>query len=242
MEKILLEARSINMRYGNNHVLTDINLSLKQGRIYGFIGENGAGKTTLLRIITGLTLPTSGEIVLFGKSATKDLEAMRRRIGSIIEAPALYLEYSAETNLKLQGVLVGNSDKGDIERVLRLVNLWGSKAKKVKNFSMGMKQRLGIALSLIGNPQILILDEPVNGLDPKGIADLRQLLQKLNEEHNITIMLSSHILNEMYLLANDYIIIHNGQIVETLTRESLDSTNTSLEEYYFEVTGGARNE
>jgi len=174
-----------------------------------------------LRIITGLALPTAGELAIFGKTAKRELEAGRRQIGSTIEDPALHLEFTAEKNLELQRILVGNPDRGVIERTLQLVGLWDSRAKKVKNFSMGMKQRLGIALSLIGNPQMLILDEPVNGLDPKGIADLRLILQKLNEEQKITILISSHILNELYLLATDYIIIHKGRIIETLTHDEL---------------------
>jgi ABC-2 type transport system ATP-binding protein len=221
MDNILIETRAIGMRYGNSHALANVNLSIRQGNIYGFIGENGAGKTTLLRIITGLAMPTSGELFLFGKSANRDLEAGRRRIGSTIEAPALYLEYTAEKNLELQRILLGNPDKSIIEKTLQLVGLSDVKDKKVKDFSMGMKQRLGIALSLIGNPHLLILDEPVNGLDPKGIADLRMILQKLNEEQKITILISSHILNELYLLATDYIIIHKGRIVETLTHDEL---------------------
>jgi len=221
VENILLETRAIGMRYGDFDALTKINLTLRQGRIYGFIGENGAGKTTFLRVITGLAIPTSGELSLFGKTAKRGLEAGRRQIGSTIEEPALHLEYTAEMNLELQRVLLGNPDKGVIEQVLRLVGLWDNKAKKVKDFSMGMKQRLGIALSMIGNPQMLILDEPVNGLDPKGIADVRSILQKLNKEQKITILMSSHILNELYLLATDYIIIHKGRIIKTLTHEEL---------------------
>ena len=221
MENILLETRAIGMRYGNSHALANVNLSIRQGHIYGFIGENGAGKTTLLRIITGLAMPTSGELFLFGKSANRDLETGRRRIGSTIEAPALYPGYTAEKNLDLQRILVGNPDKGLIEKTLRLVGLSDAKDKKVKDFSMGMKQRLGTALSLVGNPHLLILDEPINGLDPKGIADFRLILQKLNEEQKITILISSHILKELYLLATDYIIIHKGCIIETLTHDEL---------------------
>ncbi|MGL6197481.1 MAG: ATP-binding cassette domain-containing protein [Lachnospiraceae bacterium] len=222
MKNIILETRAINKRYGNTNALENISISLYQGHIYGFIGENGAGKSTLLRIITGLSVPTSGEVFLFGKSNKSDLEAGRRQIGSTVEAPALYPDYSAEKNLELQRILVGNPDKGIIEKTLQLVGLSDCKTKKAKNFSTGMKQRLGIALSLVGNPQILILDEPINGLDPKGIADLRVVLQKLNAEHKLTILISSHILNELHLLATDYIIINKGKIIEDISHEELE--------------------
>lgn len=222
METVILETHAINKRYGSVNVLDNINISLKQGHIYGFIGDNGAGKSTLLRIITGLTIPTSGDLLLFGKGSAPDLEAGRRQIGSIVEAPAFYPDYTAEKNLDVQRILVGNPDKRIIEKTLQLVGLSDSKEKKVKHFSMGMKQRLGIALSLVGNPQLLILDEPINGLDPKGIVDLRVVLQKLNAEHKITILISSHILSELHLLATDYIIIHKGKIIDTMTHDELE--------------------
>lgn len=222
MERVILETHAINKRYGSVNVLDNINISLKQGHIYGFIGDNGAGKSTLLRIITGLTIPTSGDLLLFGKGSAPDLEAGRRQIGSIVEAPAFYPDYTAEKNLDVQRILVGNPDKRIIEKTLQLVGLSDSKEKKVKHFSMGMKQRLGIALSLVGNPQLLILDEPINGLDPKGIVDLRVVLQKLNAEHKITILISSHILSELHLLATDYIIIHKGKIIDTMTHDELE--------------------
>ena len=222
MENIILETHGIHKKYKNSIALDDVNLSLFQGHIYGFIGENGAGKTTLLRIITGLSVPTSGELILFGKTSRKEIESCRRQIGSTIESPALYPNYTAAKNLDLQRILVGNPDKEIVEKTLKLVGLEDSGNKKVKSFSMGMKQRLGIALSLLGNPSILILDEPVNGLDPKGIIDLRIVLQKLNKEQNISILISSHILSELFLLATDYIIIHKGKIIDNLTHKELE--------------------
>lgn len=222
METTIIETHAINKRYGDTNVLENICISLFHGHIYGFIGENGAGKSTLLRIITGLTIPTSGELLLFGKGSLADLETGRRQIGSTVEAPALYPNYTAEKNLELQRILVGNPDKEMIETTLRIVGLSDSKGKKVKDFSMGMKQRLGIALSLVGNPQMLILDEPVNGLDPKGIVELRAVLQRLNAEQRITILISSHILSELHLLATDYIIIHKGKIIDTVTHKELE--------------------
>jgi len=223
MENIDLKTYAVSKKYGNVYALQNIDITLHQGRIYGFIGENGAGKTTLLRIIAGLTFSTGGELVLFGKSTPRELKTVRRQLGSTIETPALYPNYTAERNLEIQRILVGNSDKSIVGKVLGLVGLADSHNKRIKDFSMGMKQRLGIALSLVGNPQMLILDEPINGLDPKGIADLRVMLQKLNAEQKITILISSHILSELYLLATDYIIIDNGKIVETLTHEELEA-------------------
>ena len=222
MENIVLQTCAINKKYGSHYALHNVDISLQLGHIYGFIGENGAGKTTLLRIISGLTFPTTGELVLFEQSTVKELEAGRRLLGSTIESPAFHPNYSAKRNLELQRILVGNPDKNIAEHLLQLVGLSDCGSKRVKDFSMGMKQRLGIALSLVGNPKMLILDEPINGLDPKGIADLREILQRLNAEQKITILLSSHILSELYLLATDYIIIHEGKILESLTHEKLE--------------------
>lgn len=223
MEDIVLQTQSISKRYGTDYALEDVSISLLQGHIYGFIGANGAGKTTLLRIITGLTFPTSGELMLFGKESSSELRMARKHIGSIIESPAFYPNYTAVKNLELQRILVGNPDKDMVRKNLQMVGLEDSGNKKVKDFSLGMKQRLGIALSLMGNPKILILDEPINGLDPKGISELRIILKKLNSDRKITILISSHILNELYLLATDYIIIDKGRIIEAQTHEELDA-------------------
>lgn len=221
-EKIILQTHNLTMKFGNFTALDNINLTLYEKHIYGFIGENGAGKTTLMRILTGLLYPVSGTFTLFGKNGNREIEHARRLIGSTIEAPVLYPNYTAYQNLELQRILVGNPNKNICDEMLRLVDLYEVRNKKVHKFSMGMKQRLSIALALVGKPRFLILDEPINGLDPKYIAALRGILKRLNEEQNITLFLSSHILNELYLLATDYIIIHGGKIVDTLTHEELD--------------------
>ena len=170
---------------------------------------------------------------------------MRRHIGSTIEAPALYLEYSAYRNLELQRILIGNPDKEICDKLLGMVGLTEVKDKKAGKFSMGMKQRLSIAMALVGKPRLLILDEPINGLDPKNISELRSLLKRLNEENDVTLFLSSHILNELYLLATDYYIIHKGRIIKSITHDELDKklsvTGQSLEEYFLSVTGGDSN-
>lgn len=222
MEDIILQTYGISVKYGNFSALDDVSIRLKNKHIYGFIGENGAGKTTLMRVLTGLLYPTSGSFSLFGKDEPGDILKMRRHIGSTIEAPALYPEYSAYRNLELQRILIGNPDKGVCDKLLEMVGLAQVRDKKVRKFSMGMKQRLSIAMALVGKPRLLMLDEPINGLDPKNISELRSMLKRLNEENNVTLFLSSHILNELYLLATDYYIIHKGRIIQSLTHEELD--------------------
>lgn len=223
MDTTILQTNNLTVRFGRHTVLDNINIELKEKHIYGFIGENGAGKTTLMRVFTGLLYPSEGSFSLFGKNSPADILKMRKYIGSTIEAPALYPEYTAWQKLELQRVLMGNPDKNVCDELLKLVNLYDERSKKVRKFSMGMKQRLGIAMALVGKPKLLILDEPINGLDPKNISELRILLKKLNEEKNVTLFISSHILNELYLLASDYFIIHKGKIIEALTHEQLDA-------------------
>ncbi|MCM1190010.1 MAG: ABC transporter ATP-binding protein [bacterium] len=222
MENVILQTRNISKSYRHFKALDDVSVTLKAGHIYGLIGENGAGKTTLMRVLTGLLYPTGGTFSLFGKTEPSDIQKMRRYIGSIIEAPALYPEYSAYRNLELQRILIGNPDKGICDRLLETVGLTEVRNKKVRKFSMGMKQRLGIAMALVGKPRLLILDEPINGLDPKNISELRNLLKRLNKENDVTLLLSSHILNELYLLATDYYFIHRGKIIESLTHDELE--------------------
>lgn len=221
MENVILHTRNLVKSYRRFKALDDISITLKTGHIYGFIGENGAGKTTLMRILTGLLYPTSGSFSLFGKDEPSDILKMRRQIGSTIEAPALYPEYSAYRNLELQRILIGNPDREICDRLLGMVGLTEVRDMKVRRLSMGMKQRLSIAMALVGKPRLLILDEPINGLDPKNISELRSLLKKLNEENGVTLFLSSHILNELFLLATDYYIIHKGKIIESLTHDEL---------------------
>lgn len=223
MEKFVLQTENLTKKYGTYTVLDNVSISLEKKHIYGFIGENGAGKSTFMKIVTGLTYPTSGTYSIMGKESSCEREKMRRHIGSMIEEPALYPNYTILQNLELQRTLVGNPDKSASDKVLEMVDLSDAKNKKVHTLSMGMKQRLSIAMALIGNPQILILDEPINGLDPKNIVALRNLLQKLNEEKNITIFISSHILSELYLLATDYIFIHKGKIIDVITHDELEA-------------------
>lgn len=223
MENVILQTNNITKSYHGFKALDDISISLKAGHIYGFIGENGAGKTTFMRILTGLSLPTDGNYSILGKEDHKEIQTVWRRIGSTIDEPTLYPEFSAYRNLEIQRILIGTPDRSVCDELLKLLDLYDVRNKKVKKLSMGMKQRLGIALSLVGKPELLILDEPVNGLDPKNISTLRVLLKKLNEERGITMLISSHILSELYLLATDFIIIHKGKIIEILSHEQLEA-------------------
>ncbi|WP_223376485.1 ATP-binding cassette domain-containing protein [Schnuerera sp. xch1] len=221
LDEYILQTFGLTKQYGNNTAVYNVNMKIKKGDIYGFIGRNGAGKTTTIRMITGLVTPTKGEIELFSQKGEKNIKAGRPRLGSIIEHPALYPDFTAFENMKLRGKLLGIPDKKVINSILGTVGLSDVGKKKVKNFSLGMRQRLGLALALLGNPDFLILDEPINGLDPEGIVEMRKLLKKLNEEQGITILISSHILGELSKLATRYGVINNGTLVEEFTDKEL---------------------
>jgi len=203
-------------------VLDGVSFAIERGKIYGFIGENGAGKTTAIRILAGLSAADQGEIEILGQSESKQLEVTRRKIGIIVEKPILYDSLSAADNMNMQCILYGQKNADILPQLLEKVGFANVKKKKVKDFSLGMKQRLGIAMALVQEPKLLILDEPVNGLDPMGMVDIRELLKSLNKEYGITVIISSHILTELYQLATDYIIIHKGKIMELLTVEELN--------------------
>ncbi|HCY67301.1 MAG TPA: bacitracin ABC transporter ATP-binding protein [Firmicutes bacterium] len=213
----IIETEGLTKRYGKRLCVNNISIHIAKGDIYGFIGRNGAGKTTAMRLILGLARPTSGKIKLFNSN---DLNAQRKKIGSLIEAPGLYKRCSALENMKRFSILYGGDDK-EIEELLSFVGLNGVGNKKVGQFSLGMKQRLGIAIALLGNPEVLILDEPVNGLDPAGIKEVRDLLLKLNKEKNVTIMISSHLLDELAKITTKYGIINNGVLVEEIDAQKL---------------------
>lgn len=220
LSEILLETRNLSKHYGHHKAVDNVNMHIKKGAIYGFIGRNGAGKTTCLKMISGLSKPTYGEIEMFGYRGT-DLEKVRTRIGCLIEAPGLYGNMTAYENLNIKCKLLGIKQKGYIEDILDIIGLNNVEKKKTKHFSLGMKQRLGIGLALIGEPDLLILDEPINGLDPQGIAEIRDTIQRLQKEKNMTICIASHILEELSKIATDYGIIHNGSLLQELTRDEL---------------------
>ena len=220
LSELLLETRSLTKQYGTYKAVNGVNMHIKKGAIYGFIGRNGAGKTTCLKMISGLSTPSYGEIAMFGYEG-KDLQKVRSRVGCLIEAPGLYGNMSAYDNLNIKCKLFGIKKKGYIEEILKTVGLSDVGNKKTKHFSLGMKQRLGIGLALVGEPDLLILDEPINGLDPQGIVEVRETIQKLQKEYNMTICISSHILEELSKIATDYGIIHNGSLLQELTRDEL---------------------
>lgn len=220
LSELLLSTNGLTKQYGHHKAVDKVNLHIKKGAIYGFIGRNGAGKTTCLKMISGLARPTAGEIEMFGCKG-KELERIRSRVGCLIEAPGLYGNMNAYTNLKIKCELFGIRKKGYIEDILETVGLEGVGKKKTKHFSLGMKQRLGIGLALVGEPDLLVLDEPINGLDPQGIAEVRDTIQRLRDERNMTILISSHILEELSKIATDYGIIHNGSLLQELTSEEL---------------------
>lgn len=216
----VLRTKSLTKNYDNKKVLNQMNINIKKGEIYGLIGKNGAGKTTLIRLILGLAVPTAGEIELF---EDENLDAQRKRIGSIVEHPAIYPNMSAFDNLEVYRKLLGIPDKSSISNVLSKVGLQDTGKKKAEKFSLGMKQRLGIAIALLGNPDFLILDEPINGLEPNGIMEIRNLLIELNKERNITILISSHILGELSKIATCYGVINDGMIQYEFNQKELQN-------------------
>lgn len=222
MAETVLQLQNLSKKYGTMYALDHVSLELEAGKIYGLIGQNGAGKTTLMRMIAGLGFPTEGTVTLFGQSTEKGLQEERRRLGTMIEYPGLNPGMSAWENLHLQRITKGIPDRQLENKLLETVGLSDTGRKKVSGFSMGMKQRLGIALALTGNPEMLILDEPVNGLDPLGVVEIRKLLTSLCEERHVTILISSHNLPELYQLATDYLIIHQGALCRRLTHKQLD--------------------
>lgn len=222
MSEYILRTKNLTKKYKHNYALENVNINIKQGEIYGFIGQNGAGKSTLLRLITGLAFPTEGTIEWFGNDDPKGLTNAQKRMGALIESPALFPNMSAFENLEIQRIQRGIPGRESIDNILQLIGLMDTKNKKVKNFSMGMKQRLGIGIALLSDPEFLILDEPINGLDPTGIVELRELIKNINHEKGITVLISSHILSELHLLATSFGIIHKGKLMEELTAKELD--------------------
>ena len=221
MKEVILKTYNITKKYGNQVAVNNVNMTIKKGEIYGFIGQNGAGKTTLIRLITGLIHKTGGEIELLGATGEAELNKSRTMVGSLIETPSFYTNMTARENLEVSRLVRNIPGKKCIDEVLELVGLKDVEKKKVKNFSLGMRQRLGIANALMGNPKLLILDEPINGLDPMGIVEIRELLKKINKEKDMTILISSHILSELSELATTYGIISNGKLIEEITADQL---------------------
>lgn len=220
----ILTTSDLTKQYRKFKALSGLSMQVPKGAIYGLVGKNGAGKTTLIRLICGLQEPTDGSYTLFGmKSKDKNIVKSRRRMGAVVETPSIYSEMTAEENLKQQYRILGLPSFDGVTELLSLVGLEHTGKKKAKNFSLGMKQRLGIAIALAGDPDFLVLDEPTNGLDPQGIIEMRELILKLNRERQITLLISSHILDELSRIATHYGIIDNGRMVKELSAEELEA-------------------
>lgn len=219
----VLKTNSLCKHYRNFKALDGLTMHVPKGSIYGFVGRNGAGKTTLIRMICGIQFPTGGNFELYGvKNTDKKISDIRRKMGAVIETPSIIPYLNARENLKIQYDIMGMPDYKGIDELLDLVGLKNTGKKLAKNFSLGMRQRLGIAIALCGNPDLLVLDEPINGLDPQGIIDIRELILKLNREKKITIIISSHILDELSKIATHYGFINDGRIVREMSAEELE--------------------
>lgn len=221
----VLRTFNLNKKIKNTEIINDLNMNIKKGEIYGFLGENGSGKTTTLKLITNLLKPTSGSIEVFDEPVTNDNFEILKRIGSIIEYPSFYEKLTAVENLQIHKVLMGYEDKNCIVEAIEMIKLKNYEKKLVKQFSLGMKQRLGIARALLTKPELLILDEPINGLDPLGIKDIRELLINLSKNYGMTILISSHILSEIEQLADRIGIIHHGTMIEELDYNTIQQKN-----------------
>ncbi|SFD27380.1 ATP-binding cassette domain-containing protein [Ruminococcus albus] len=220
----VLKTNGLCKSYRRYNVLNGLTMNVPKGAIYGFVGKNGAGKTTLIRLICGLQEPSGGEYALYGtKHTDSKITKARRRIGAVVETPSIYPDMSAKDNLRLQYRTLGLPDFEGLDDILKMVGLENTGKKKAKNFSLGMRQRLGIAVALCGSPDLLVLDEPVNGLDPQGIVEIRELILKLNREKNITVLISSHILDELSKLATHYGFIDGGKIIREMSADELDA-------------------
>ena len=239
MGNYIIETRGLTKKYGNQTSVSNLNIHVKKGRIYGLLGRNGAGKTTTMRMLLGLTQPTSGEVQIFGKTLVNNEKTILPRIGSLIESPGFYQNLTATENLKIFADLRGLKKAGCIKEALNLVNLPYGDKKLFSQYSLGMKQRLAIALAIMHNPQVLILDEPINGLDPIGIAEVRSFIRRLCNERGKTILISSHILSEISLLADDIGIIDHGVLLEEDNLMELEQRNSKYIHFIISDTAQA---
>jgi bacitracin transport system ATP-binding protein len=228
---VIIKTTNLTKIYGNQTSVDHLNMNVNQGEIYGFLGRNGAGKTTTIRMLLGLIKPTKGKIEIFGEDLFKNHKEILRRIGSIVEVPGFYENLTAKENLLINAKIMGIYKKNAIEEVLEIVGLHTETKKLVGKYSLGMKQRLGIARALVHYPEVLILDEPTNGLDPIGIKEMRRLIKSLAEERNITILISSHILSEIEQLADTMGIIHEGKLLEEIASDHLRKRNRRYIEF-----------
>ncbi|WP_406534743.1 ABC transporter ATP-binding protein [Methanobrevibacter sp.] len=231
MADYVIETNNLSKIYSKNKVVDSVNMHVEKGKIYGLLGKNGAGKTTTMCMLLNLVYPSSGEVLLFGKDPREHSNEVYSNVGSIIETPGFYENLTAYENLKIISKLRGNYNPVNIRLVLEMVNLENAKSKKYKEFSLGMKQRLGIAAAIMHNPELLILDEPINGLDPFGIKEIRTLLKRLSHEFGITILISSHILSEIENIADVIGFMDNGVLIDEMTREDLNNKLNKFVEF-----------
>lgn len=219
----VLETKNLSKSYGHSHALSGVDMHVPKNSVYGLVGRNGAGKTTLMRVVTGIQRESGGSYSLFGvDNKDKKIVKERKRVGSMIESPSIFLDISAEENLKMQYRILGLPSFSDIPEILKIVGLEDTGKKKAASFSFGMKQRLGIAMAIAGSPDLLILDEPINGLDPEAIVEMRELIIRLNKEMHMTIVVSSHILDELSRVATYYGFLDSGRMVKEISREEMD--------------------
>ena len=248
MKDLILTTKSVTHHYDKAPALKQVNLQIEKGQIYGLVGNNGSGKTTLMRLIVGQTRLQQGNVTLFGASDEKALQQKRRKIGALIEAPGYFDHLSAAENLEYFRIQFGIPDKNMVHHALSLAGIAGTGKKKYKDFSLGMKQRLGIAGALLNSPELLILDEPINGLDPSGVVEIRNTLLEINQESGVTILITSHILSELANVATHYGFLRDGQLVEQISADNLyakclsgngdDNIQKNLENYYLRLVGG----
>ena len=236
VKNMILSLENVSYKYAVTPILSHVNFVVNENDKWGIVGLNGAGKSTLMRLIAGLSYPSSGEIELFGHTKESKIQVERRRMGCMIESPSINLSMTAKENMRLHRIIRGIPNEEIEDELLKLLDIANTGKKKVKNFSLGMKQRLGIALALVGNPELVILDEPTNGLDPQGIAEIREIIVQLNTEKNITFIISSHILGELSKIATCYGIIEKGELKRQFLKTELTE---DLEEYFLSLTGGA---
>jgi ABC-2 type transport system ATP-binding protein len=222
MSEIILSANGLTKTYGDYKAVNDLSVTIEKGKIYGLIGKNGAGKTTLIRMLAGLIFPDAGALSIYSETSEKGLSDGRKKMSFIVEAPAFFSGFTAYENLKCKAIRYGNFDREKIEKLLQKVELDPKSKKTAADFSLGMKQRLGLAMSLIGDPEFIVLDEPTNGLDPQGIIDMRNLIREINHEMGVTVLVSSHILAELSQICDEFIIIDKGKKIENITKQELD--------------------
>ena len=241
--RYVLQTNSLTKKYKNFQALNGLTMNVPEGSVYGFVGKNGAGKTTLIRLICGLQEPTSGSFSLYGiRNDSKDIIKSRRRMGAVVETPSIYMDMTAEENLKHQYLILGLPSFDCIQELLKLVGLDNTGEKKAKNFSLGMKQRLGIAIALAGDPDFLVLDEPVNGLDIEGVVEIREIIKKLNAEKNVTFLISSHMAGEIEKTCNKVAVIYESELIATSTTEDALRLHPSMEDYFLSVVKDRRGE